>query len=108
MSSTKHTQGPLVVVFPRGQLSAEDKAAMGAAGIVAVEADDTKAVVQLHIAAPLVCASVNGDALVSAAIRSISSAPETDRSEAARTALRFVRLLAQSLDGAKAEGKLTP
>ncbi|MGE7139180.1 hypothetical protein ACQKIE_16255 [Luteibacter sp. NPDC031894] len=41
-----------VIVFPRGQLSAEDKASMRDAGIVAVEADDPSKVVTVIPVAP--------------------------------------------------------
>jgi hypothetical protein len=41
-----------VIVFPRGQLSAEDKASMREMGIVVVEADDPSKVVTVIPVAP--------------------------------------------------------
>lgn len=46
-----------IVVFPRGQLSADDRDRMTAAGFCVVEADDPKAVVTHVPSAPLVTAN---------------------------------------------------
>jgi hypothetical protein len=91
------TDAPLLVVFPRGQLSDADKAQMRDAGIIAVEADDPKAVQQMHLTTPLVNTAINGDAIVRAALHSLAEFPSNDRSEMARAAQRFVTHLAASL-----------
>lgn len=45
---------PMIVVYPRGQLSANDKARMTKHGILCIEADDPKSVVTLIPSAPFV------------------------------------------------------
>jgi hypothetical protein len=65
---------PLVVVFPRGQLSINDKARMQKAGIIAIEADDPKAVTQLQLSQPLVLSAsgIKGDAFVRALLTALA------------------------------------
>jgi hypothetical protein len=79
MSASRRTEvaeksAPLVVVFPRDQLSPGDKARMQKVGIIAVEADDPKMVVQLQLAHPLIlsAAGVSSDAFVRALLTAIS------------------------------------
>jgi hypothetical protein len=97
----------LLVVFQRGQLTAKDKERMTKAGIVAVEADDPKQVVQLHLSAPLVTTGLTGDAIVTAALTAITSQPiETSTggiTGAGRVAAKFVALLSASLNAAPKE-----
>lgn len=69
---------PLVVVYPRGQLTVRDKAALRAHGIVPIEADDPKAVAQLQFAAPLVCTGISGDAIVRSALTALASEKPAD------------------------------
>lgn len=52
-----------VVVFPRGQLNAEDRERLAKSGVLAVEADNPDAVRVLVPAAPMICAD---DLLLSA------------------------------------------
>lgn len=59
---------PVIVVFPRGQLSADDKERMEAHGILCVEADSPKDVCQLQLTAPLFTSQTTGDAFVMAAL----------------------------------------
>lgn len=59
-----------VIIFPRGQLSDFDREAMMGAGIVAVEADDPKAVVQVIPGA----AMVGADDMLMAALAGIIAA----------------------------------
>jgi hypothetical protein len=56
-----------VIVFPRGQLTPEDRDSLMQAGIVAVEVDDPKAVVQLVPGAPM----VGADDLLMSALRAV-------------------------------------
>jgi hypothetical protein len=67
-----------VIIFPRGQLSDFDREAMMGAGIVAVEADDPAAVVQVVPGVPL----VGADDLFMAALHGLTSGgggPERER-----------------------------
>lgn len=93
---------PLVMVFPRGQLSHEDKAMLTQAGVVAIEADDPELVQQLNLAAPLVCEKVNGDQFVRAALGAIASfKPVSDGgliTGAGRVAHEFVRRLSEAMN----------
>jgi hypothetical protein len=96
---------PLVVVFPRGQLTTDDKTQMRDAGIIAVEADDPKQVQQLHLTAPLVNTAIKGDAIVRAALKAIASRspnqahPYQDRiTSVGHAAHDFVRLLSAALE----------
>lgn len=57
-----------VVVFPRGQLTSEDKTALLVHDIVAVECDDPSKVVTV-----LPATSLSGDRLLTAAINAIAS-----------------------------------
>lgn len=95
------TPAPLIVVFPRGQLTAEDKAAMQASGVIAVEADDPSAVQQLQLRAPLIATGVDGDAIVRAALMALASQrADTDSggiTTSGRACHEFVRQLAKSL-----------
>lgn len=61
-----------VIVFPRGQLTSRDKERMTKAGIMAVEADDPKAVCQLNTTKPLTQSVINGDAIMVAAIHAMA------------------------------------
>lgn len=92
---------PLIVVFPRGQLSADDKERMTLMGVLAVEADSPKDVHQLHLSQPFVCTSINGDAIVRAALAALTSqSPQTSGGSINNLGLanvEFVRLLSASL-----------
>lgn len=92
---------PLVIVFPRGQLHEADKLALREAGVIAIEADDPKAVQQLQLARPLNCEALTGDAIVRAALSAIAAqSPETSTGQlnsAGRAAHDFIKLLAKSL-----------
>lgn len=80
-----------VFVFPRGQLSASDKQEMAAVGIVAVEADDPRQVVQLLPASSL----LNGDDLLLAAL---SGADYSDMSQKAFGAALIKRIRAREAE----------
>ena len=69
----------MIIVYPRGQLTADDRASLKEAGIVAVEADDPKSVVTIVPSAPL----VSGDALLLAALDGIKSALDSGSTRAA-------------------------
>lgn len=73
---------PTIIVFPRGQLTPEDKATLNSAGIVGIEADDPGQVkqVQLH-AATVACSSISGDAIVRAALAALTSQPAHNGSD---------------------------
>lgn len=94
---------PLLVVFPRGQLSAEDKAQMREVGIIAIEADDPKAVVQLQLSQPLLlsAAGINADAFVRSLLMALAEQPAETRggeiNSAGRACASFVKQLAASL-----------
>ena len=92
---------PIVVVFPRGQLSAEDKSTMREAGVIAVEADDPKHVMQLRLSAPLSTSLLSGDAIVAAALKAIASQDaETGSGQITsigRAAHLFVKALAEGI-----------
>ena len=67
---TKEKDACMVVVFPRGQLSREDKAKLTKSGIVAVEADDPDKVSilsLLHVSS----ATVSADDLFMAAMSAV-------------------------------------
>jgi hypothetical protein len=103
---------PLLVVFPRGQLSADDKAQMREVGIIAVEADDPKSVQQLHLAAPFVSTQINGDAIVRAALKALADgSPQTSGGSITGVGLaahRFVQLISKDLElTAASAGKLS-
>jgi len=91
----------LLVVFPRGQLSAKDKERMTKAGIVAVEADDPNSVCQLQLTAPMVNTKLNGDALVLAALAALGTTETTSATSIATAAdvarSKFVSMLAAAL-----------
>lgn len=92
---------PLVIIFPRGQLSESDKLTMSEAGVIAIEADDPKAVQQLQLSRPMTCEGLTGDAIVRAALSAIAGQPrETELgyiTGAGRAAHEFVKLLAESM-----------
>ena len=94
---------PVVVVFPRGQLSEDDEARMEMSGILCVEADSPKDVHQLHISTPLVSTMISGDDIVRAALVALASQPSEDSlgklNSAGRVKGRFIALLAESLEG---------
>lgn len=97
--SEQHT--PLVVVFPRGQLTPKDKERMTKAGIIAVEADDPKAVCQLQLTQPLTSTLITGDAIVRSALSAMASRPSWTSSnfitEAGHVKHEFVRLLSEAI-----------
>jgi len=92
---------PVVVVFPRGQLSEDDKARMELHGIVCVEADSPKDVCQLQLAAPLFTSQITGDAFVMAALKAMASRPSATTggyiTEAGHVKGEFVQRLAAAL-----------
>lgn len=100
---------PLIVVFPRGQLSEFDKARLDERGIVAIEADDPNAIQQLRISRPMLCEGLTGDAIVSAALQAIAGQPcETNSSAitaAGRAAHSFVRALAEAMSREQSGGQ---
>lgn len=93
---------PLVIVFPRGQLAETDKLTLREAGVIAIEADDPKAVQQLQLAHPLNCQALTGDAIVRAALSAIAGqsceTPTGQITTAGRASHSFVTLLSNSLD----------
>lgn len=95
------SEAPLIVVFPRGQLSAKDKERLTKAGVLAVEADSPKEVVQLRLASPLVTTGITGDGIVLAALEAIAEqSPETSGGSittTGRSAHAFVKKLAKAL-----------
>lgn len=99
------TDKPMIVVFPTGQLSAKDKERMTKAGILAVEAQTPKDVVQLHFAEPLhlEVTGLTGDALVRAALMALASQkPASDGgtiTHTGRACHEFVVQLAGALKG---------
>lgn len=64
-----------VLIFPRGQLTSEDKDRLTTAGIVAVEADYPDTVQQISMAPPLRCETISGDAIVQAALQALAGQP---------------------------------
>lgn len=92
---------PLVIVFPRGQLDEADKLTLRGGGVIAIEADDPKAVQQLQLAHPLNCEGLTGDAIVRSALSAIAEqSPETPGgsiTSAGRAAHSFVQRLSKSL-----------
>jgi len=93
---------PLVIVFPRGQLDEADKLTLREAGVIAIEADDPKAVQQLQLAHPLLCQALTGDAIVRAALSAIAGQPcETTTGQvtsAGKASHSFVTMLSNSLE----------
>lgn len=67
-----------IVVFPRGQLTAQDRKALRAAGVVPIEADDPTAVVTV---VPLAEAGtvVTPDALLMSLLRAVAEGGEGQR-----------------------------
>jgi len=94
-------QQPLIVVFPRGQLDAADKASMREVGVIAVEADDVGKVHQLQLVAPSLSTAISADGLLAAALEALASQPtETPGGTVTKAGLAqgaFVRLLAASV-----------
>lgn len=92
---------PLIVVFPRGQLHADDKARMTLHGILCVEADSPKDVCQLQLTTPLYTSVLSGDAILRAALNALAKGVDADDynkiSGVARARSEFVRLLASSV-----------
>lgn len=66
-----------IVIFPRGQLSQQDKRRFTEAGILAVEAEDPKSVVQVIPGA----ARVGADDLLMSALHALSVAPSSYSSD---------------------------
>lgn len=99
---------PLLVVFPRGQLTPDDKAQMREVGIIAVEADDPKAVAQLHLTQPLVTSNISGDAVVLAALGALCSQPTEDNTghitSVGRAMVKFTEAYRAALERAAASG----
>jgi len=91
---------PLIVVFPRGQLSELDKARLEERDIVAIEADDPSAVQQLRIARPMLCEALKGDAIVAAALRAIAGRPAETNSGSITHAGRVAHDFVKALSGA--------
>lgn len=73
-----------VIVFPRGQLTADDRAELNDAGFVAVEADDPKAVVVHLPGVPL----ATGDDLTMAAIAGVTAPIQYNRADVMVTELQ--------------------
>lgn len=95
---------PLVIVYPRNQLTAVDASRLAAAGIICIEADDPKSVVQLQLSAQLLTMPISGDDFVKAAINALATLPAstarvTTYMDVARS--NFVAALAETLNGAK-------
>lgn len=92
---------PIVVVFPRGQLSSKDKERFTKHGVLTVEADDPNKVCQLHLTQPLIATNINGDAIIKAALQAMASQEPEDRigniTSAGRVKSKFVELLAKSI-----------
>lgn len=77
-----------IIVFPRGQLSAEDRARVEAIGMVAVEADDPKAVVVTVPGVPL----ASSDDLAFAALTAVvGSRHDSVGAEFARELHRLIK-----------------
>lgn len=93
---------PLVIVFPRGQLAEADKLTLREASVIAIEADDPKAVQQLQLAHHLNCQALTGDAIVRAALSAIAGQPAESTGQyitaAGRAAHSFVKALSNSLE----------
>lgn len=70
--STEQVIAPMLVIFPRGQLSELDKARMEAAGILAVEADDPKTVIEIKPSMKFTQSVIDGDALITSALDAMS------------------------------------
>jgi hypothetical protein len=97
------SETPVVVVFPRGQLSPKDKERLTKHGIVAVEADDPKAVNVLSLV-PGSSAQVSADDLFMSAILAV-----TDGGVSSRFGNELYRRLKQreaAATLAKGEGKV--
>lgn len=103
---------PFIVVFPRGQLSADDKMALQEGGVIGIEADDPPKVHQVHLSAPMVTTSLRADDLLRAALSALSSEPDEgsrgDITTAAKARSNFVRLLATVAEKAQADTGATP
>lgn len=95
---------PTLVIFPRGQLTSKDKERLTKAGIIAVEADDPKAVCQLQLTEPMVNTKINGDGLVRAAIGALAAVSSADGygkyGEGGKAKAKFVELIFESLKSA--------
>lgn len=91
---------PYIVVFPRGQLSPKDKERMTKAGVIAVEADSPKDVVQLKPQRVLDLSStcIDADDVVRAAISALANYVDTN---SAAPAANFVKLLNRAINPPK-------
>ena len=102
---------PMIVVFPRGQLYELDKARLEEAGVIAIEADDPKAVVQMELSEPLRLTSsgIAGDLIVRACLAALAEAsPTTPGGSITGAGLAchsFVKQLADAMNSPKATGK---
>ena len=100
-SSREQEAPPVIVVFPRGQLSEDDKSRMEMHGILCIEADSPKDVCQLHLTTPLCTTLVSGDAVLRAALAALSVGEPSDGANRitsiGRARSEFVRMFAESL-----------
>lgn len=92
----------MLVVYPRGQLTEFDKARMEAHGILAIEADDPKMVIQMPVYSSVpVPQSLQGDVLLRAALHVMAERPPcTDAGSIngiGRAAHEFIKHLAASM-----------
>ena len=96
---------PLVVVFPRGQLSPIDKERLTKNGIIAVEADNPKDVCQLHLTQPLTTGLLTGDGIVRAALEAMSACASENSAGSitgrGRVKSLFVELLNKAIKDSK-------
>lgn len=96
-------ESAMVIVFPRGQLSKLDKANLKKNGVIAVEADDPKAVTQLDLAEPLRLNSsrIVGDDIVRACLTALANeSPDTSSgyiTNTGRACHSFVKQLADAM-----------
>jgi len=88
---------PMVMIFPRGELTPKDKERLTKAGVVAVEADNPSAVVELQPSAHLSTDLFTGDMIVRAAIKSMVSI------NSMQPAYEFVKAINLSLHPTKSE-----
>ena len=75
MSSYAKVEPRMIVVYPRGQLSATDRETLHAAGVVAIEADDPGKVVTVLPMAPA-SLPINGDDMSMALLHAVTTGNE--------------------------------
>lgn len=99
----QNERATMLVIYPRKQLTKLDKARMEAHGILAIEADDPSAVVEIQPATHFRVANVSGDAILRCALTAIANSPPAtatnDITAAGRIAHKFVTDLAASMKG---------